>query len=495
MPDYTGGYTGAVDSASRRDVMDAQVREALQAVALSEWKQKQAIDQAARQQRAQQGAMQSLQQLNAPPGGPQAPPPGQSSVPMMQPPAAQPPISLTGQAPPSFSPGLGPNSPGVATMDRSAGIQAPGFVPIPGGGFAPPPPGMGAAGPGAGAIGSPPPMPTPTLPANMMDVPRALESMKKAGVPADQQFDVLEQMLPVMTAQNKTELDKFKAGIEAKKAAQAAEKATFDRVMLERQQADKEKHTAAYASGVASRNAARGADQGTGGPLKQVEMIYPKKPDGTVDETQPPLGTRGVTKDGKMVVLDADGNKTTMQELGGGTAKESKSSRVGVTNVVRQGIVKAGVTNSLARLNEIEKDYGDTSTSSFFGQHADSPATRALYGAGKSTMSAKQQKVDAAWASFIDEAIPVFTGGLRGSDSFRKFLIEQAPGPGDKPAAQQEKRRLLRANIEGTSKAFFNKFASDPSFWAPGTKPEDVEVVKQGDKGESKVIDWNALPR
>jgi hypothetical protein len=474
----------------RQPVLDAQVAEALQAVAINEWKQKQAIDNAARQQKAQQGAMQSLQQLNAPPAGPQAPPPGAPSVPMMQPPAAQPPISLTGQAPPSFSPGLGPNSPGVANMDRSAGIQAPGFVPIPGGGFAPPPPGMGAGGQESGPIPTPPAMPQPTLPANMMDVPRALESMKKAKIPEDQQFDVLEKMLPVMSAQNKTELDKFKATIEAKKAGEAAAKAAFDRVIKERQVGAQEKRAAAYERGVNARTAGGGAEKTT-----NKEYVYPRKADGTVDESKGPIGTRAMTATGKVVVRDLDGNETTLSALGGGTAKESKDSKVGVTNVVRQGIVKAGVTNSLARLDEIEKEYGDTATSSFFGQHADNPASRAMYGVGKSTQSAKQQKVDAAWASFIDEAIPVFTGGLRGSDSFRKFLIEQAPGPGDKPAAQQEKRRLLRANIQGTSKAFFNKFASDPSFRAPGTKPEDVEVVKQGDKGESKVIDWNALPR
>jgi len=223
------------------------------------------------------------------------------------------------------------------------------------------------------------------------------------------------------------------------------------------------------------------------GSLKAVEYIYPRKADGSIDETKGPIGTRGVNKGGKMIVLDADGNETTLAALAGGTAKEAKDTKVGVTNVVRQNIVKSGVTNSLARLDEIEKKFPDNNTSPFFGTHAENPASRALYGVGRGMQSSTAKQVDAAWASMIDEAIPVFTGGLRGSDAFRRFLIEQAPGPGDDKASRAEKIRLLRANINGTSKAFFNKFVSDPTFWAPGTKPEEVQDVKGGAPSEWKV--------
>jgi hypothetical protein len=154
----------------------------------------------------------------------------------------------------------------------------------------------------------------------------------------------------------------------------------------------------------------------------------------------------------------------------------------------RMNLVKAGASNAIRMLDEIQKNYGDASTTSvFFGQSAENPLTRGLYGAGRGQMSAKQQKVDAAWAGFIDEAIPVFTGGLRGSDAFRRFLIEQAPAPGDKPATVKEKMRIIRNNIQGTNKAFFNKFVSDSKMWAEGTKPEEIEQAREAmkDRGEA----------
>jgi hypothetical protein len=163
---------------------------------------------------------------------------------------------------------------------------------------------------------------------------------------------------------------------------------------------------------------------------------------------------------------------------------------------VRSSIVKSGVTNSLARLDEIDKKFGDnTTTSSFFGVHGENPLTKTLYGAGKGLQGQKQQEADSDWGSFIDEAIPVFTGGLRGSDSFRQFLMQQAPQPGDKPDTVKEKKRLFRENINGTSRAFFSKFQSDPSMWPPGTKPEDVQQPS-GDQ-PSKISsddEYNSLP-
>lgn len=156
-------------------------------------------------------------------------------------------------------------------------------------------------------------------------------------------------------------------------------------------------------------------------------------------------------------------------------AAKEKTEKSSQAQAVRQSIVKAGVENSLNRLKEIDKKFGnDTTTSSFFGQHAENPLTASLYGMGKGMQSKKQQEADAIWGSLIDEAIPVFTGGLRGSDSFRKFLINQAPQPGDKPETVAEKKRLFKQNIEGTSKAFFNKFKSDPSMQAPGETVEDM---------------------
>jgi hypothetical protein len=170
---------------------------------------------------------------------------------------------------------------------------------------------------------------------------------------------------------------------------------------------------------------------------------------------------------------------------GTGAAKGAGNAQV----AVRTKIVQAGAINAINRLNEIQKKFGsDATASSFFGTHGENPITKGLYGAGRSAQSQRQQEIDSDWGSFIDEAIPVFTGGLRGSDSFRQFLIQQAPQPGDKPGTVAEKVRLFRENINGSSKVFFNKFASDPNMWAPGTKPEDVQGgAPSSSSGEWKV--------
>jgi hypothetical protein len=233
-----------------------------------------------------------------------------------------------------------------------------------------------------------------------------------------------------------------------------------------------------------------GSAAGGASNLKTTELIYPKGPDGKPDEGQAPIGVRGITKTGRIVTLDAEGNPV-RGALEGGTAKEAKDTKGGASQAVRQSLVKSGATNAIARLNEIDKKFGDdATTSSFFGQHAGSPLTRGAYGVGKSMQSNKQQEVDADWASMIDEAIPVFAGGLRGSNDFRNFLIEQAPGPGDKPATVAEKKRLFRQNIQGTSKAFFNKYVEDPAMWAPGTKPEDVQSVVDASKAPAAAGGW-----
>ena len=186
---------------------------------------------------------------------------------------------------------------------------------------------------------------------------------------------------------------------------------------------------------------------------------------------------------GKPMMINGKGEMK-VGELPMGAKPSAKGSS---QTAVRQSIVKSGVTNSLARLDEIDKKFGDdTTTSSFFGTHGENPLTKSIYGAGKGMQGNKQQEADSDWGSFIDEAIPVFTGGLRGSDSFRQFLMQQAPQPGDKPETVKEKKRLFRENINGTSKAFFSKFASDPQMQAPGTKPEDIQSPESGG-GEWKV--------
>jgi len=373
--------------------------------------------------------------------------------------------------------------------------QIPPFRPLP---SSPPP---------AAAPGQVPPPPAMAAPAaandgvqqpHPLDLKSIVQGLQRSGIKPDQVMNMLDTLAPVMNAQNKSELEFFKANNAALKAANdayakvmqasAAQTRAATGVRAEDRRLDQGQQNIDIKADKEARLKQAAAQAAGGGAfLKTTELVYPKGENGQPDQTKAPIGVRGITKTGKIINLDADGHQ--VAGLDGGTPKEAKATAPGQRDAVRTNIVKSGITNAIARLNEIEKAHPTGSTSSFFGQHADNPLSRAAYGAGKSIQTGVQQDIDAKWASMIDEAIPVFTGGLRGSDAFRKFLIEQAPGPGDKPANVKEKMRLFRQNIEGTSKAFFNKFSSDPSFWGPGVKPEEVKggADSRGTSSEWKV--------
>ena len=389
-----------------------------------------------------------------------------------------PPMAAAGGAPGGAAaprPGVPPVQPFRALPSAPAANDT-------GGGSVPPPPAQPAA-PGAG--GDQPGQ----RPFNLKNI---IGSLKASGVPPEKAMDMLDALGPAMTSENKAELDYFKAQNAALKAANEIYIKTLNAA------------TAGRRVDVADRAENRRDRQGdeniqikrereqrlrvqaekAGGKLTGSEFLYPNGPDGKPDTTQPPIGLRGKTANGRILNFDAQGNQVNQQP-----GQPAPKAGAGKDNV-RTNIVKSGVTNAIARLNEIDK-LGDVSTSSFFGQHGSNPLTRGAYGAAKGMQSKGQQDADAKWASMIDEAIPVFTGGLRGSDAFRRFLIEQAPGPGDKPETIREKKRLFRQNIEGTSKAFFNKYSSDPSFWGPGVKSEEVkgggDAAPQQGGGEWKV--------
>lgn len=372
-------------------------------------------------------------------------------------------------------PSAGPAAPPMAPPQLQPFRPLPSAGPAPGGapGVPPPPTAAAPAVPGAPGV---------QAPGQQFNLPSLIKQLKSSGVPSDKVMDMLDQLAPVMNAQNKQELDVYKlenqamrAGLEAYARIMQAEAAT-KRADTGVQAEARRKDQGQQKIDLMKRRAAQAV--GGAGNLKKVELIYPKDASGKVDQTKEPIGTRAITKNGKMIYLDTDGIQVTAGALAGGTAAEDKASRVGVTNVVRQNIVKAGVRNSLARLDEVVKKFPNLNTSMFFGAHDEGPVTRGLYGAGRGQMSSEQKQADAGWASVVDEAIPVFTGGLRGSDAFRRFLIGQVPGPGDDAGSRAEKVRLLRANIQGTSHAFFDRFASDPSMWASGTTPDEVDEVK-----------------
>ena len=412
-----------------------------------------------------------------PQGGPQPPMPGQSSVPMGPPGMPQP----IPNAPPGPAQGAAP----------MGGAPIPPFKPM---SQTPPPQAAGGA-PGGPPGAIPPPPPPDQNPqmqaAEQFSLPNILKALQKAQVPPEQWGSMLDtipapvkdnaaQQIKMLDEQNKALRDWANLQV---KSRDADERARANDIRIIDEQRKKEQGDARIAiareRGQYLKAKTQAAAGGTGA-LKSVELLYPKGADGRPDESQPPIGSRGVTKTGKIITLDADGNPTTQGDLKAGSAKEAKDvakAEGGAGGAVRNNLVRSGVTNSLARLNEIEKAFPTGTTSSFFGQHADNPMTRGMYGAAKGMQSKDQQNIDAKWASMIDEAIPVFTGGLRGSDAFRRFLIEQAPGPGDRPETVKEKMRLFRQNIEGTSKAFFSKFKSDPSMWAPGVSKEQVDAL------------------
>lgn len=457
-----------------------------------------------RTQQARTGAGQAfLDQFGAPPVAISAPPgapPGQ--------PAPQPP--MPGQA-------EGPSIPAPPQMPNpeSPGPNVSAYAPPPG----PPPAALspnwqslndhlkGAPVQPQGAPGAIAPPPGQPAPATAPEAPKPGQlnattlaaQWKKEGVPPDQILDRLDALTPFMSSQHKQELESAKLQLQVQTEARKFADDRLKQLMAERKdkrddrrldQADERADQTAERdrlrheetqrrNDIAERrmSAALGRIAGAQENMKGVEYIYPKDPEGKPDQNQAPLGTRGTTKSGKIIYLDAEGNPTSAAAMAGGTAKEGKGAGAGGQAAVRANIVKQGVHNAINRLDEIEKTFGDTTTtSSFFGTHADNPLTKTVYGVGKGMQGKKQQEADAKWASFIDEAIPVFTGGLRGSDSFRKFLIEQAPGPGDRPETVAEKRRLFRENINGVRDTFFQKFKSDPAMHGAGVKAGEIQA-------------------
>jgi hypothetical protein len=335
-----------------------------------------------------------------------------------------------------------------------------------------------------------PAQPDVTKPPDHFNVGKVVERMKAAGVPPDQALDQLDQLMPFIQANQKAELDHYRMTLSAQTAAMRAYEAEIrsykaqtdaeiKRVAEERRTRQGDERTGIKRDELDLKRqregrlrAAAATGTGTTGPLKATEFIYPKKDDGSADQTGEPIGIRGLTKTGKIVYLDAEGHQT--PTLAGITAKQSKASSVAVKDTVRSNLVQGSANNAIRILDNIEKTYPDATTSVIFGQDPKGITESIVHAGARGMQGGRQQAVDAQWAAFIDEAIPVFTGGLRGSDAFRRFLIGQAPGPNAKPEVVKQKMQLFRDNIRGTQRAFSDKFKSDPSMWASGVTKEQV---------------------
>lgn len=451
--------------------------------------------------------------LGGPDGGGGIPMPGQpmpmgpgGGMPMPPPmaaPAAPPPGSLSpgGGNPQAQNPAPAP--PPVAQAAPPAAAPAP--QPIPPFRAMPTAPAPSGPPPGPGGIPMPggPPPPDPLAPPKAMpSVAEIVQRMDKAGISPEQRLDALAQLEPILAASQKAELDHFKMIAGAQSAALRAAtafitanasqtRATTGVAAEERRtnqgnvRADQRQQEIDIKQQKEER--LRGAANNVGGgvgKLKSTEFVYPKKEDGSADQSAEPIGIRGLSKTGKIIYLDAEGHQT--PTLAGLTAKQSKGSQVSVRDSVRSNLVEGSALNATNRLNEIEKAHPGGTTSVLFGQDPKGITESAVHGVGRSMQGKQQQDIDAKWSSFIDEAIPVFTGGLRGSDAFRRFLIGQAPGPGTKPEIVAEKMRLFRENIKGTQRAFANKFKTDPQMWGSGVTRDQVQGGAGAAGGEER---------
>jgi hypothetical protein len=151
-----------------------------------------------------------------PQGGPMPPPPGANLGPPAQPQAGGMPNPPLG-APPAPAGGPPAAPPAAPMVPPQAPPQIPPFRPMP---QAAP---MGAGGPGQ--IAPPPAAPAPagtglSDPGKQFNLPALIQQLKSSGVPPDKVMDMLDQLGPVMNAQNQQELNMFKAQTTAAQAAE-----------------------------------------------------------------------------------------------------------------------------------------------------------------------------------------------------------------------------------------------------------------------------------
>lgn len=422
-----------------------------------------------------------------PAGGPQAPPPGamspgggnpmaQGGASVMAPPRPQgggmppPPTMQVGAPPPMAQPG--------AMMTTGQPPIEP-FKAMP-------------SAPPAAAPGQVPPPPAAAAPRepNSLPLKNIIMGLRSSGIPADRVMDMLDVLTPVMNNQDKMEL----AHVKLQNQALTAGSLAAARVMqagAAQQRAD----TGVRAEDRRDEQGGRRLDQrdeqnriarerlerqvGGAGNISKWEY----------DPADPTKIVGGWTPSGRHIKLDDPGRAVPGKDPGSGGAQAT----------VRANLVLGAANNALDRLKEIETKYPNENVSLLLQSHSEG-----LVGAGaeslyRRTQSDKQLAVDQSWRNLITEAIPVLTGGLRGSDSFRRFLIQESPLSGTSTGARTEGRRMLKANIEGMKAIFENKpapagfdpsfvtkmvdaYASDPKYWAPGTTKEQVDATVNATK-------------
>ena len=319
------GLDLALTHASERRRSDAQVQALLEEMAQQKWlfqQQQQDRDRRLKAQSTAADLMEGMGAFKDEPPNTQPPPPGTPSQPMMQnfaPPAPPPgmPPGAMGGAPPPQPMMTQPPSP----MGPKPPMAPDSWKPMPQ--TAPPPP-------GAGVSPTAQPESDSVLPRKLIDVTQIAKMLAAKGIKGQDAYDVLEAWKPFMDDENKTMLTLMQRENSAMRAAMNAYQAELrlgetTRHHEETESTDKErtdlmKQRVDLAKQRLKQNAAKAA--GGEDNLKNTEYIYPKGEDGLPDESKPPIGARGMTKSGKIVVVDAQGQKTSAADLGGGTHKE-----------------------------------------------------------------------------------------------------------------------------------------------------------------------------
>jgi hypothetical protein len=134
---------------------------------------------------------------------------------------------------------------------------------------------------------------------------------------------------------------------------------------------------------------------------------------------------------------------------------------------IRAATVAAATNNSKQLISRIEQNYGDSAnTSMIFKDDPKSPMGVGIQAIEKKFIPNKTLKLDADARALVDEAGPAFTGGLRVNSSFREFLMNQLPSPGDPPEVSKEKWDVFKANINGASNTFQKAYSGNPDYWA-----------------------------
>jgi len=382
MPFYggsvAGGYAQGLQANQQAAVRDAQLKAYLQQLAQRQAAFKQQQDTIERTKAARMGAGIDWQnqQLAPPPADP-----GQGQPPVQPPaPGASSPGGTPNGGPPPQPQGqqgggqiMPPPGPGPAAPPAAA---SPSWQPMPsappGGGTAPAPTGLGQL--------QPPPkdaMKTTSgaVPFHNQELAAYAKAWKAQGLNGEQIMDRLEVLTPMMNSEQKQQLAQMKQMLDIQKQVSAyqekliADARANESLGLRRQeitsldenrkemraQGQQRISIAKQRLNVQVANAAGGKAN-----LKSVEYIYPKGADGRPDVSQPPIGTRGVTKSGKIIQLDIEGNTLNPRAAGGGTAKEGAAlaakGQKSITNLKedRRVLIAAGTPLSDPRVKALD---------------------------------------------------------------------------------------------------------------------------------------------